>query len=146
MAIIQANIKHLDDLAILFDAYRQFYKQQSNLNAATQFLKNNLNNNESVIFLAQQDNQTQGFVQLYPTWESISMSKRWVLYDLFVTPEGRGQSIGRALMQQAKQFAIHSGAKFITLETAHDNIAAQALYESEGYKKDLEFYSYQLGL
>jgi ribosomal protein S18 acetylase RimI-like enzyme len=144
MRIIQANIEHLGALAKLFDAYRQFYKQEPDLIAATHFLKNNLENNESAIFLAQHNNQALGFVQLYPTWESISMSKRWVLYDLFVTPEGRGKSISRALMQQAKKLAVNSGAKFICLETAHDNVIGQTLYESEGYKRDLEFYSYQL--
>jgi len=32
--LIQAEPNHLDDLALLFDAYRVFYKKESDLSAA----------------------------------------------------------------------------------------------------------------
>ena len=74
------------------------------------------------------------------------MSKRWILYDLFVTPDGRGKGIARKLMQRAKQLAQETDTKYITLETARDNLIGQALYESEGYERDTEFYAYSLSL
>ena len=48
--------------------------------------------------------------------------------------------------QQAHKMAAKSGASRIDLETAFDNINAQALYESLGYEKDNEFYKYSLEL
>lgn len=146
MNIIQADLSHLDVLTDLFEAYRDFYKQEANSEGARAFLKHNLENNECVIYLAQEGGKDLGFVQLYPTWESVTLSKKWVLYDLFVTPDGRGKGVGRQLMQRSKQLAQESGAKFIYLETATDNHIGQALYESEGYQVDKEFLTYILEL
>ena len=55
MDIIKAEIKHLEALAPLFDAYRIFYKQNSDLESAKQFLKDRILNDESIIFLAYLD-------------------------------------------------------------------------------------------
>lgn len=146
MKILQASLEHLNQVAKLFDDYRQFYKQASDINGATEFLRHKIEQQESIIFIAQNENTILGFVQLYPSWESVSMSKRWVPYDLYVAPAGRGQGIARQLMQRAKQLAQDTGAQTISLETATDNVIGQALYESEGYERDTEFYSYNLSL
>lgn len=145
MNIIQANLDNLTELASLFDAYRQFYKQTPDLDGATKFIENNMANNQSTIFLALDDNQVPlGFVQLYPTWESVTMTKRWVLYDLYVAPAGRKKGVGTQLMNRSKQLAIDTQASYIMLETATDNTTAQRLYESLGYKRDDDFYTYIL--
>jgi len=41
-------------------------------------------------------------------------------------------------------FAEQTFAKEIVLETAKSNVTAQKLYESLGYEKDTEFFSYSL--
>jgi ribosomal protein S18 acetylase RimI-like enzyme len=146
MKILQANLEHLNQVAKLFDDYRQFYNQASDINGATEFLRHKFEHQESIIFIAQNETTILGFVQLYPSWESVSMSKRWVLYDLYVAPKGRGQGTARQLMQRAKQLAQDTGAQCISLETATDNLIGQALYESEGYERDTEFYAYNLSL
>jgi len=145
MNIIQANLDNLTQLAPLFDAYRQFYKQSPDLDGATKFIANNMANNQSTIFLALDDNQTPlGFVQLYPTWESVTMTKRWVLYDLYVAPAGRKKGVGTELMNRSKQLAKDTQASYIMLETATDNTTAQKLYEELDYKRDNDFYIYIL--
>lgn len=50
------------------------------------------------------------------------------------------------LLQKAKDYAIETGAKSISLSTAIDNYAAQRLYEKSGYTKDSQFYQYELNL
>ena len=52
MKIKKAIIEDLDIASNLFDLYRQFYKQNSDLTAAKEFISERINKNESEIFLA----------------------------------------------------------------------------------------------
>ena len=49
-------------------------------------------------------------------------------------------------MEAAHGFARAQGAASVELDTAHTNTSAQALYESLGYRRDLEFRHYALTL
>lgn len=84
--LIQANLNHLDDLAVLFDAYRVFYKKETDLDAAKKFLRERLANDQSVIFMVYNDSRAVGFTQLYPVFSSVNMAAVWLLNDLFVDP------------------------------------------------------------
>ena len=46
----RATIKDLSELAQLFDKYRVFYHKESDVNGATDFLKQRIENDESVIY------------------------------------------------------------------------------------------------
>jgi len=142
MQIIQATAAHLDQLAPLFDGYRVFYKQAPNLHAARNFLQSRFESNDSVIFIAMNDEgKGLGFTQLYPLFSSVSMQRTYVLNDLFVTEQGRGAGVGAALMKQAQHFASESGSKGLTLETAVNN-PAQHLYRKLGWVQDREVNHY----
>lgn len=142
--ITRATVEDVKELAILFDLYRSFYQQPSDIARAEQFLHQRLTLNESVIFIAKNNGQYLGFTQLYPTFSSISMKRVWILNDLFVAAEARNQGVGEQLLQAAKTFARESGAKSLTLSTAHDNDGAQRLYERFGFERDQQFYPYEL--
>lgn len=146
MEIYQATMKDLEAVASLFDMYRTFYQQTPNLDGAKIFIRSRLQNEDSVIFVAKIKEEYVGFTQLYPTFSSISMKKAWILNDMFVGSQARGQGVGGKLLEKAKEFASQTGAKSITLETTPDNEVAQALYEKNGYKKDNQFYHYYLEL
>ncbi|HET7371701.1 MAG TPA: GNAT family N-acetyltransferase [Gammaproteobacteria bacterium] len=122
----------IDLVAPLFDGYRQFYKQVSDLTLARQFLADRLRSGESVVFVAFESDKPLGFVQLYPSFSSVSACRIWILNDLFVVPESRGRGVGRGLMERARRHASETGARQLVLETAADN-PAQKLYESLGY-------------
>ena len=142
MHIKKANIADIDTLVPLFDQYRVFYKQPSNLEGARQFLKERMTKKETVIFLAlEENNQGIGFTQLFPIFSSVSMQRTYILNDLYVTEQGRGKGIGEAILNTAKQFAIQEGSKGLTLETDIDN-PAQKLYERLGWIKDSEVFHY----
>jgi ribosomal protein S18 acetylase RimI-like enzyme len=140
-----ANLDDLNQLAPLFNAYRVFYQQDSNLQIAHDFLQKRLALNESVILLAcDQAGKGLGFIQLYPSFCSISAARVWVLYDLFVETAARGLGVSRLLMEKARLHAKQTGAVRLDLSTAHSNQPAQALYESLGYQLDQTYCYYSL--
>lgn len=144
ISVQRARVAHLDLLVPLFDAYRQFYKQRVNSAQAREFLRKRLNGNESVIFLAMDGEKAVGFVQLYPSFDSVTMRRTWILYDLFVAAEARRCGVANNLMEYAREFAIKTRAKGLILETAIDNRPAQKLYEKMGWKRDKAFHRYCL--
>ncbi|UPM53575.1 GNAT family N-acetyltransferase [Gottfriedia acidiceleris] len=147
MEVVRAKSEHIREVANLFDQYRMFYKQESNLNGAIDFITERINNKDSVIFLVKAEDQYMGFTQLYPSFSSVSMKKLWILNDLYVTETARQKGVAQLLLNAAKKFAIESKAKALDLQTAIDNKSAQALYEKNGYKVEKEeFLSYSLNL
>jgi|SRR6185503_18760673 len=135
----------------LFNDYRVFYKFPPDIALAKRFIKERLDNNESVIFAAFEDNAEMpvGFTQLYPLISSGRAIKNWVLNDLYVDPQHRKKGIGEALIKAATEFATADGAAFLQLETAVDNHNAQRLYENIGFNKqepDPSFFVYKLPL
>jgi len=55
------------------------------------------------------------------------------LEELYVVPSLRGQGIGRAILREAMDVARAEGAAHMDLGTSEDDVAARALYESEGF-------------
>ena len=141
--IIEAESNHIEQVGELFDLYRQFYKYESNLIESTNYVKDRINNKESIIFIAINDNnEAIGFVQLYETFGSLDLGKIIILYDLYVKKDHRKNKVGRQLMHRAHEYAKKINAKRIQLSTAIDNFIGQSLYESLGYVKDADFYTY----
>jgi GNAT superfamily N-acetyltransferase len=145
--VTRATVDDIETVAPLFDAYRQFYEQPSDLDGARAFLTERLGRGESVIFLALLDDGTPaGFTQLYPIFSSTSMQRAWLLNDLFVAPAARRAGVGRALLERAHAFARETNSKELMLQTAVDNFPAQRLYESLGWQRDNDFYVYTLAV
>lgn len=145
--IKQATIHDLDTLAPLFDGYRQFYRQPPDLERARSFLAERFAHHESVILLATDEHGAGlGFVQLYPLFSSVGTVRIYLLNDLFVSAEARRLGVAKALMDAAAEHARALGAARMSLTTALDNVPAQTLYESLGWKRDQEFCEYGLVL
>ncbi len=135
----------------LFDQYRIFYKQPSDMDLAKRFIQTRLDNNESVIFVALSTIKSEpvGFTQLYPKYSSVRTVRNWILNDLYVHQEYRKQGIGEKLIKKAMDFAKETDAKFVELSTAVDNYTAQSVYEQIGFEKqspDTEFYTYRISI
>ncbi len=148
--IKRATVTDGDLIAPAFDAYRVFYQQPSDIELARKYLSQRLENQESVIYFAEyrskQCRECLGFVQLYPSFSSVSAKPIWILNDLFISENARRQGIAKQLMDAAKQHADETNAKGLILETDTDNTNAQALYESLGYKRSCDVFHYQLWL
>ena len=146
---MKINLKKatLDDANMIgevFDLYRIFYNQVPDISVAQQYIAERLKNNESTIFFVEENGICLGFTQLYPTFDSVNVRKKIVLYDLFVREEYRRKCIAESLMNAAKEYASQNNFGSIELSTNKTNLPGQTLYESLGYIRDNEFYSYDL--
>ena len=130
----------------LFDAYRRFYRQPSDLPHARSFLRARLDRKDSVILVALDQSRAVGFTQLYPSFSSVSMARIFILNDLFVSPEARGKGVGFALLAAAADFGRQAGAVRLALTTETTNTVAQSVYERMGWVRDTTFYTYELTL
>ena len=144
LKINRANKNHIEGVSILFDLYRQFYKYQKDLKNSKNYIYKRIANNESIIFIGTENEKIVAFVQLYETFDSLNLSKKLVLYDLYVLEEYRKLGLGRKLMNKSRDFAMDNNFLRIELSTSIDNYSAQKLYESLDYIRDKEYYDYNL--
>ena len=142
----QATILDLEQLAPLFDRYRQFYGRASDVAAAREFLFARFTDKDSTLLIAHEDERPIGFTQLYPSFSSVSLARIFILNDLFVSEQARRNGVASALMSAAVKFASTLGAVRLSLSTAITNDAAQALYHSAGWKRDDQFFVYHLAI
>lgn len=145
-SIRKANLQDLAQLSQLFDEYRTFYHKSSDRSAAQQFLSERLENNDSEIFVVEEDGKLGGFVQLYPLFSSTRMKRYWLLNDLYVTSEYRGKGFSKALIERAKQLCRESDSCGMYLETGKDNQIGNQLYPGAGFKKydEVNFYEWEI--
>ncbi len=141
ITLIKGTLDHLDDLASLFDEYRVFYEQASDLPGAKSFLKDRIANDESLVFMAFLNKKAVGFMQLFPSFSSVSMKPLLILNDLYVHRDYRKKGIGEALLIHAQRYCTQLNYKGLGLETATDN-PAQQLYEKLGWEKDTHCFHY----
>ena len=140
MIIRKASKKDIEQLSVLFDKYRIFYKQQSDISLAKTFLKRRMKRKESVIFVAEERDELIGFTQLFPIFSSVSIQRTWLLNDLYVNEKSRGMGTATALLNAAKAFGAETRSKWLLLQTVADNLTAQKVYEKNGWVKETDFF------
>ena len=145
--IRKASLKDLDQLTPLFDKYLIFYKKKSNLEKHKSFLKERIENNEAIIFMAFDDENKDkaiGFALIYPTFSSVLLSKILILNDLYVDSTIRKNGIGEKLILETVALAKELDSNLIRLRTAKNNVIAQGLYHKMGFVRDEFLHSYDL--
>ncbi len=147
VAVRQASVADLDLLVPMFDEYRQFYRMPADLDLARRFLLERFQHNQSIVFIAElPDGSAAAFTQLFPSYSSASAARILILNDLFVRPEARRKKVGSMLLAAAVGYRRAVGAARLTLSTEVTNLAAQSLYEGEGWIRQEEFLTYNLPL
>jgi GNAT superfamily N-acetyltransferase len=144
--VSQATPSDLDELVPLFDGYRQFYRQPTDLGGCREFLAARLREMDSVILIARVGGRAVGFTQLYPSYSSTAMRRLWILNDLFVSADARRSGVGKALLDGAEKMSRATGAVRMLLSTATDNATAQSLYEHNGWEREQVFVQYKRNL
>jgi ribosomal protein S18 acetylase RimI-like enzyme len=136
LRIRQASPDDLHELARLFDAYRQFYDQPSDVRGAREFLAERMESRQSLVIVAAGDDALVGFTQLYPMFSSVRMAPIWILNDLYVDTDVRRLGIGGLLLEASAAAARAAGATRLVLETARENLGARALYRAAGWSEE----------
>ena len=142
VTVSQAVLSELAKLATLFNEYRQFQGEASDLGASQEFLRARFNHGESVAFIAHDGEVSVGFAQLYPIYSSVSLKRVFVLNDLFVCESGRRKGVASKLLAAVEAYAWSLSAVRVTLNVAKSNVAGQALYEAQGWSQDSQFFMY----
>jgi GNAT superfamily N-acetyltransferase len=131
-------------LVPLFDAYRVFYKQPSDLALARDYLAKRLGAGEYVGFLARDAaGKAIGFALMSQTFSSVALKRIWLLNDIFVDPQVRKSGAGAALMKAVEDFARTTGAGRLDLFTARTNATAQSVYKRAGWTEDADYLRFQ---
>lgn len=129
--------EYIDAVVNLFDAYRLFYKMDSNKVLAKKFLLERIANKESVIFVSENEVAVlTGFVQLYPIFSTTRLKRLWLLNDLFVDLAERGKGISKKLIQQAQKLCVETEGCGLILETAKSNVIGNLLYSATDFLLD----------
>jgi GNAT superfamily N-acetyltransferase len=146
LTIRQAAIQDLSKLVPIFDDYREYFGQQKDPAAVDQFLFEKFEHLESVIFIAQLEDEVVGFAQLYPVFSSLTLQRVWLLNDFFIAEEFRGSGVGTQLFARVKEYTLLTRSKGIEVSVEHTNKKAWAFWENQGFKMDEEFryYFYKL--
>ncbi|WP_415328482.1 GNAT family N-acetyltransferase [Chryseobacterium sp. MMS23-Vi53] len=140
----KATIQDIQQLSELFDQYRVFYHKSSDIPAAEKFLTERIKNNDSEIFVAENEGKLVGFVQLYPLFSSTRIQRYWLLNDLYVNENYRGKGFSKELIEESKELAKFTDAAGILLETGKSNDIGNKLYPACGFEiyDEVNFYEW----
>src|SRR5258708_34253634 len=83
--IERAELRHVDEIAPLFDAYRRFYGRADDPRARS-FLEERVARHESVAFVARLQGPAIGFSHLYPCFPPVSPAAMFVFSARFSHP------------------------------------------------------------
>lgn len=136
----EANLSDLVQVATLFDQYRIFYRKDSDMAGARNFLKARMEGQESTIIVACLEDRIVGFTQLFPIFSSTRMGPIYLLNDLFVHKDYRKHGIGQALIERVQLTCMQENKLGFMLETESDNTIAQGLYEKMGLIRNRNFF------
>ncbi|MFT2112729.1 GNAT family N-acetyltransferase [Marinomonas sp. 2405UD68-3] len=144
--IIKEIIEDTKKIGNFLDMYRQFYGEISDIKSSISFIGNRIISNESVIFVAQKKEKIIGFIQLFPSFSSVTLQKMFIVNDLYVSDKCRGQGVGRALLKESAHYGISKNIKQLFIEGAVSNVKARGLYEDFGFilNSDYMYYHYPI--
>lgn len=139
-----AAIDDLNEIANLVMKYRDFYGVHNQSREEVEsFIRDRITNDQSKIFIAIDVNgHGIGFIQLYPSYSTVSLKPQWVLNDLYVEEDYRKQGIGTELMNAVKEYFSDKAKGFI-LVTDKENHTAKSFYDNNGWETgEYDFYTY----
>jgi GNAT superfamily N-acetyltransferase len=87
--------------------------------------------------------QAVGFATIFWTWSTLSAARIGVMNDLYVHETARGGGVAEALIEECRKHCERRRARWLSWQTAKDNLRAQTVYERVGAKRE-EWVDYSL--
>ena len=145
MLIQSLSEKYIDQFVTIVDEYRKFFDFGLSPNKTKEFFQRLQEKNEAATFIAiSEKDEVMGFVNLYPSYSTLSLRKIWILNDLGVSSRFRRLGVAQALIKKSIEFAKASDAIRIELKTEKTNLDAQKLYTEIGFKTDQDNLYYRV--
>jgi ribosomal protein S18 acetylase RimI-like enzyme len=144
LTIRTATPSDLEAVAPLFDAYRQFFTEQPDIEVSRRFLGERLEREQSVVLAAFEGEACAGFLQLYPLFSSWYCRRQWFLSDLYVAEAFRERGIGKKLVVACIDYAKRTNARAILVELPFSEPHLVKFYGELGFEKDSVFDLYRL--
>lgn len=131
--IRRAEADDADALAGLMQALHEHLKQPSG-NISPQALAQDIfiDNSAHTALLAERGGDLIGYALFHESYESIYAQRGLYMADLYVSPEARGQGVGRALVASVAAHAKASGMKFVWWVSEAWDEKAQGFYAAIG--------------
>ena len=131
MRIVAVDRNNFEDLLQLVEAYQRFYQVRDiDPDRNRTFFERFIDcPEEGAQFLCYLGERPAGFTTLYFPYSSTRAATIALMNDLYVEPEQRGQGIGHALIEKARETARARGYEQLSWMTAADNGRAQRLYD-----------------
>lgn len=89
--------------------------------------------------------QVAGYAVLLEIPFTFDLRPTVLLKELYVTPHGRGNSLGKALMHYVARWALARGAGRLKWDVMLGNEPAEAFYRQLGGQRDKKWIAYHLG-
>jgi GNAT superfamily N-acetyltransferase len=83
------------------------------------------------VFVADVEGRVAGFVTVYDDMTSVRFGRRAWVEDLAVDPGSRSQGLGKALLDEAKDWAREKGASHLELDSSEARPDAHRFYDRE---------------
>jgi GNAT superfamily N-acetyltransferase len=99
--------------------------------AARERLAAAIDSDRAEVFVADVDGRVAGFVTVYDDMDSVRFGRRAWVEDLAVDPDTRSKGLGKALLDEAKDWARGKGASHLELDSSEARPDAHRFYDRE---------------
>lgn len=124
----------LQEVSLLFDAYRVHYGEPPAASATRTWLCHQLERQRFGAYAALVDGEVAAFVTTAVIPASLTLRTAWLIRDLFVAPGYRRAGLARQLLRHVLEAARADRAFRVSLQTESTNTQALALYDSFGFQ------------
>jgi ribosomal protein S18 acetylase RimI-like enzyme len=101
---------------------------------------------DTLLLIAHWDGEACGFLTAYRLQRFDRRGAEVLLYEIGVEEPFQRRGVGRALIEEAKRWAVEVGADELWVLTEDDNVPARALYAATGGREESGFTMFDYGL